>query len=267
MTLGLDIYSFNKVDMLTVTCLLSRAIFIQIVNKTKEGYTSKDVAKAFEALCYRTGLGFPSIIYTDNEAVWGSVFERFMKLNGIKVKRVAHYAPFSTFWERLHQEVTKQLKLGTFEHVDQTAVDKVSFIINRRPGPCEGMTPTEVLYLRMDGRCPWDINRTYTDYVEPPIEKLGQELKSSHNQTMGILEKYLSSYRKERTRSSKRKGLRLTEPYAVGQQVLVYNNRALKHQYRWKYPPLSITERIGLKHYRLDDGSVEHEYNLKRFVV
>jgi hypothetical protein len=35
----------------------------------------------------------------------------------------------------------------------------------------------------------------------------------------------------------------------------------------WKYPPLSITERIGLKHYRLNDGSVEHEYNLKRFVA
>jgi hypothetical protein len=45
-TLGLDIYCYNSVDMLTVTDLLSRSIFVQVLAKSKKGYTSSDVAKA-----------------------------------------------------------------------------------------------------------------------------------------------------------------------------------------------------------------------------
>jgi hypothetical protein len=266
-TLGLDIYRYNSVDMLTVTDLLSRSIFVQVLAKSKKGYTSSDVAKAFETLCYKTGFGFPSIVYTDNEAIWGSTFERFMKMNGVKCKRVAHYAPFSTFWERLHFEVTKQLQFSNTEPLDQAVLDKVCFILNRRPGPCNGITPLEVLFLRFDGRCPWDMNRSLRPFTEPTPENLGRELKATHNQTMKLLDKYLKLYRGERTKAMKRKGLRLMEPFEIGQQVLVYNSRALKHEFRWKYPPLTIRERIGLKHYLLEDDSVEHEFNLKRFVA
>ena len=163
-TVGLDIYSMGSTHMLSATDLLSRLIVVEIVVSSAVGYTSKDVAQSFERLCYRTGYGFPSLVYTDNEPIWGSVFGRFLKANGVIVRHVSHYSPFSTFWERLHAEVSKQLKilsLGTIGPIEQATVDKATFIINRRPGPCDGHSAVEIFMLKFEGRTPWDLNRRY----------------------------------------------------------------------------------------------------------
>ena len=120
--------------------------------------------------------------------------------------------------------------------------------------------------LKFEDRTPWDLNRRYQEFDwQASTEGLGRDLKETQNRSILIYEGYLSLYRKERIKASKHRGLRSVEPLRVGERVLVFNSRATKKDLRWQYPPLSIIENVGLKHYRLENGSVEHEYNLKRY--
>jgi hypothetical protein len=62
-TVGLDIYKYLCYSVLTVTDPLSRVIRLIVVNElSSKGYTSRDIANAFDKLCYRTGFGFPSVV-------------------------------------------------------------------------------------------------------------------------------------------------------------------------------------------------------------
>jgi hypothetical protein len=274
-TLGIDIFKFDGHAVLSVTDLISRLVaFEHVYESGVSSYTSKDVANAFEILCYRTGLGFPSVIYIDNDPVWSRDFTLLAAKGSIQVRFISTYSPFTSFWERKHSELSKEIKLLVSRRPStgrefQNVLDKAAFIINRRPS-LAGRTPLEVLMLCYKGRSFRDLNVVYQE-LEPQLEgKLSRELDDAVKQADNMLRTYLDAYRKERQRCSTRGARRCNTsgPFKVGEKVLVFNFQATKATEKWIFPPRTIVAKKGLKHYVLDgeEHMAYHEYNLKRYI-
>ncbi len=138
----------------------------------KSGYTSRDVANAFDRICFSTGYGYPSVVYSDNESVFGADFRIYLSKIGTIGRTVSPYSPFSTFWERLQSEVGKQVKciansIPNTGRAFQEILNKVSFIINRRQVFGQ-FTAVEVFMLKYRGRNHKDIDVMKTISLNPP---------------------------------------------------------------------------------------------------
>ena len=273
-TVGLDIYKFFNFPVLTVTDLLSRVIAVIVVYESgSKGYTSRDLANAFEKLCYRTGFGFPSVVYSDNESTFSAEFKSFLIKAGSQPRTISPYSPFSSFWERLHSEIGKEVKVLANRKPStgrefQTVLDKAAFIINRRP-VTDKLSAIEVFMLRFKGRSYRDLAHHYEDFRPPDKVQLSRELERSLAEYDKMYDEYLKSYRKERKRSANGKGkkrFRASGPFLPGDDVLVFNHSGQKTDQKWQFPPKQIVRRVGLKHYELEDGKIHHEYNLKRYI-